>query len=61
VITTLYGSDADRVPVTLTFADVNGDSKPDMLIHFDGQQVAYLNDNGTFRPAKPGEAINVNG
>jgi len=61
VITTLYGPDTNGVPVTLTFADVNGDGKPDMIVHFDGQQVAYLNDHGTFRLAKPGEAINANG
>jgi len=61
VITTLYGPDADHVPVTLTFQDVNGDGKPDMLIHFGGQQVAYINENGTFRPAKPGETIHING
>lgn len=61
LITTLYGPDAAGVPVTLTFADMNGDGKPDMLIHFEGQQVVYLNDHGTFRPARPGEVTNSNG
>lgn len=61
LITTLSGPDADEVPVTLTFADVNGDGKPDMIIHFAGQEVVYINDRGTFRPAKPGESTNVNG
>lgn len=61
LITSLSGPDADEVPVTLSFADVNGDGKPDMIVHFNGQEVVYINDHGTFRPAKPGEATNVNG
>jgi hypothetical protein len=61
LITSLSGPDANGVPVTLTFADVNGDGKPDMIVHFNGQEVVYINDHGTFRPAKPGEATNVNG
>jgi hypothetical protein len=60
VITTISGPNASGVPVTLSFADVNGDGKPDMLIRFEGQQVIYLNDHGTFRPAKPGE-VTTNG
>lgn len=61
LITSLSGPDADEVPVTLTFADVNGDGKLDMIVHFNGQEVVDINDHGTFRPAKPGEATNVNG
>src|SRR5207248_10666842 len=30
-ITTLYGDGEDVTPITLTFRDVNGDGKPDML------------------------------
>jgi hypothetical protein len=55
LITTLYGPNASKVPVTLSFADANHDGKPDLLVHFEGQQVVYLNDHATFRPAKPGE------
>lgn len=61
LITTLSGPDANEVPVTLSFADINGDGKPDMVIHFAEQEVVYINDHGTFRPAKPGEVANING
>jgi hypothetical protein len=61
----LYGAGGDLVPVTLSFADVNGDQKPDMVIHlyYQGwfgfsdseQDVVFINDNGGFRPARPDE------
>jgi len=61
----LYGSDADLIPVTLSFIDVNGDKKPDMIITFHSigwlgfsdskQQLVYINENGGFRPARPNE------
>lgn len=55
VITTLAGSGADTVPVTLAVADVNHDGKPDLLVQFAGQTVVLLNAQGTFRPAQAGE------
>jgi hypothetical protein len=51
----LFGDGEDMTPVTLTFQDVNGDGKPDMVIHILDQRVVFINDNGKFRPAKPGE------
>ncbi len=61
----LYGTDANLVPVTLSFVDVNGNHRPDMLIHFHAigwlgfsdseQQLVYINENGGFRPARPDE------
>ncbi len=51
----LYGPGADLVPVTLSFQDVNGDHLPDMIVHFQGTQVVFINDAGGFRPARPGE------
>ncbi len=61
----LYGADADLIPVTLSFINVNGDHKPDMIITFhykgwlgfsDSKQVlVYINENGGFRPATPDE------
>ena len=51
----LYGSDADLIPVTLSFIDVNGDHKPDMIINFQGTQVVFINDQGGFRPLRPEE------
>jgi hypothetical protein len=51
----LYGSDADLIPVTLSFIDVNGDKKPDMIINFQGTRVVFINDLGGFRPLRPEE------
>jgi hypothetical protein len=51
----LYGSDADLIPVTLSFLDVNGDHKPDMIINFQGTHVVFINDQGGFRPLRPEE------
>jgi hypothetical protein len=51
----LYGSDADLIPVTLSFIDVNGDHKPDMIITFQGTHVVFINDQGGFRPLRPQE------
>jgi hypothetical protein len=51
----LYGTGADLVPVTLSFIDVNGDHRPDMIIHFQGTQVVFINDQGSFRPLRPDE------
>jgi hypothetical protein len=54
-ITTLFGDEEDLTPVTLSFRDLTGNGKPDMLIHIQDQTLVMINDNGTFRPAKPGE------
>jgi hypothetical protein len=54
-ITTLFGDGEDLTPVTLSFRDVTENGKPDMLIHIENQTLVLINDNGTFRPAKPGE------
>jgi hypothetical protein len=51
----LYGSDADLIPVTLSFIDVNGDHKPDMIINFQGTRVVFINDQSGFRPLHPEE------
>ncbi len=55
----LYGSDADLIPVTLSFIDVNGDHKPDMIINFQGTRVVFINDQGGFRPLQPQEREGV--
>ena len=55
-ITTLFGDGEDLTPVTLSFRDLTGNGKLDMLIHIDRYKpLLMINDNGTFRPAKPGE------
>lgn len=47
-------------PVTLTFKDVNGDGKPDMIVTINNtNRVVYINDHGTFRPLKPGESVTL--
>lgn len=51
----LFGPNSDLEPVTLRFVDLNGDGRPDMVIEVQGEQIVFLNDQGTFRPLKPGE------
>jgi hypothetical protein len=51
----LYGDGADLTPVTLSFVDVNGDHKPDMVVHFQGSRIVFINDQGGFRPPRPDE------
>ena len=51
----LYGTDANLVPVTLSFVDVNGNHRPDMVVHFQNTQLVFINDQGGFRPATPDE------
>ncbi len=55
----LVGAGQDLVPVTLTFRDVNGDGKPDMLVDIEGSEVVFINDGGQFRPLKPGEPVHL--
>jgi len=47
---TLYGQDADLAPITLTFQDRTGNGKLDMVVHFQGSEIIYLNQNGKFVP-----------
>ena len=54
-VTTLFGDGEDLAPVTLSFRDLLGNGKLDMLIHINNTVIAYINDNGSFRPSKPGE------
>jgi len=58
-ITTLFGDGQDLTPVTLTFKDVNGDGKLDMEIHIQDQTLVMINENGGFRPLKPGEKVHL--
>ena len=53
----LLGEGQDLAVVTLSFADVNGDGKPDMLVHVDQTQIVFLNDGQGFRPQRPGEQV----
>src|SRR5579884_74248 len=46
-------------PVTLAFKDVNGDGKPDMIVSVAEVRQVFINDNGSFRPMRQGEKINL--
>ncbi len=46
-------------PVTIRFADVNGDGKPAMILTVDNLQVAFLNDADGFRLARQDEHVNL--
>src|SRR5260221_1275210 len=56
---TLFGDGQELTPVTLSFKDVNGDGKPDMLVHIQDQTFVFLNDGTQFRPLKPGEHVTL--
>jgi hypothetical protein len=60
----LYGSGKDLVPATLTFVDVNGDHKPDMMVNIPGSasssnidlgSMVFINTGSAFRPLAPSE------
>ncbi len=55
----LYGANDDLTPVTLTFVDVNGDHKPDMIVNFQSSRIVFINDQGSFRPLLPSERRQV--
>ena len=49
---TLYGPGVDLIPVTLSFEDVNGDGRPDLVMHVKSNEFIFLNQpDGTFKPA----------
>jgi hypothetical protein len=47
----LLGPEQDLAPVTLTFKDVNGDGKIDMIVNVQGSHFIFLNTGTQFRPA----------
>jgi len=56
---TLLGSGQDLVPVTLSFRDVNGDGRLDMIVQVEGQDLVFLNEHGVFRPLNAGETVSL--
>lgn len=54
---TLIGTGEDLAAVTITFKDVNGDSKLDLILNIQDSHYVLINDQGAFRPAKPGETV----
>lgn len=55
----LLGSGQERTPVTLSFADVNGDGKLDMLVHIGTQTLVFLNTGSAFRPATASDHVTM--
>jgi hypothetical protein len=55
----LYGANDDLTVVTLTFADLNGDHLPDMIINFQNSRVVFINEHGSFRSLLPSERAHV--
>lgn len=55
----LLGPGAALMPVTLSFADVNGDGKPDMLVHIAGQTLVWLNTGKQFRQATASDHLSL--
>jgi hypothetical protein len=45
----LFGDNADLTPVHLEVQDVNGDTKPDLIVTVSNEQLVYINDNNSFR------------
>jgi hypothetical protein len=50
----LIGQGQDLAPVTLSFQDVNANGVVDMIVNVQDAHFVYINDNGTFRPARSG-------
>jgi hypothetical protein len=55
----LLGQGQDLTPVTLSFRDVDGDGKPDMLVWVADTHFVFINDSSGFRPTRSGEAVAV--
>jgi hypothetical protein len=56
---TLIGPGQELAVVTLSFKDVNGDGRLDMIINVQDSHIVFINENGQFRPARPGENIQL--
>jgi len=55
----LFGDGQDLTPITGEVRDVNGDGKPDLIVHIQDQQLVFINDGTQFRPLQPGEHVNT--
>jgi hypothetical protein len=55
----LFGDGQDLTPITGEVRDVNGDGKPDLIVHIQDQQLIFINDSTQFRPLQPGEHVNT--
>jgi hypothetical protein len=55
----LIGQGQDLAVVTLSFKDVNGDGKLDMIVNIQDSRFVFINETGAFRPTHPGENIHL--
>jgi len=56
----LVGQNPDLTPVTLSFVDMNGDGKPDMIVHLQGSgQFIWINTGTGFREATSADHVHV--
>jgi len=46
----IMSSDPASVPCTLSFSDVSGDGRPDMLVHIGTQTLVFINTGSQFVP-----------
>lgn len=56
---TLFGDGQDLTPVTGEVRDVNGDGKPDLIVHIQDQTLVFINDGMEFRPLQAGEHVHL--
>ncbi|GAC1357886.1 MAG: hypothetical protein PVS3B3_36190 [Ktedonobacteraceae bacterium] len=55
----LTGQNSDLDIVTVSFKDVNGDGKPDMILNVNGGTYVFINENGAFRTVRPNDHIKM--
>jgi hypothetical protein len=56
---TLFGDGQDLTPITGEFRDVNGDGKPDMIVHIQDQRLVFINTGTQFRPQQTGDQVHL--
>jgi hypothetical protein len=56
---TLFGDGQDLTPVTGEVRDVNGDGKPDLIVHIQDQTLVFINDGMEFRPLQAGDHVHL--
>jgi len=56
---TLFGDGQDLTPVTGEVRDVNGDGKPDLIVHIQDQTLVFINDGTEFRPLQAGDHVHL--
>ncbi len=55
----LVGHGQDLAVVTVSFKDVNGDGRPDMIVQVQDNRFVFINDAGKFRPQSPNDHISL--